>query len=156
MLRAEIINRLPGAFCVALRAEVDTLCYPKAALFAFCLGLAASNMLAALKAALRAAHGEAAVGEVSGYYLADELSGTYRGLMIAVPPAEGEVFRDLTAEAFAELLRPWAAKVRLAAFRRHRRGPKKPATKRRYNKNKPHVSTARLLARVQQLRGKIR
>jgi hypothetical protein len=139
------IEGLFGEMALALNAEVDTLCYPKAALFAFCLGLAASNVLAAIRAALRAAHGAAAVEEVSGYYLADELAGTYRGMMIALPPAEWEAFAGLTAEAFAGLLRAWAAGVRLAAFRRHRRGPKKPPTKRRHNKNKPHVSTARLL-----------
>ena len=134
-----------GEMALALNAEIDTLCYPKAALFAFCLGLAASNVLAAIRAALRAAHGAEAVEEISGYYLADELAGTYRGMMIALPPQEWEAFAALTAEAFAALLREWAAGVRLAAFRRHRRGPKKPPPKRRHNKNKPHVSTARLL-----------
>ncbi len=130
---------------VALHAEIDTLCYPKAALFAFCVGLAASNVLAALKAALRAAHGPEAVEEISGYYLADELAGTYRGLMIALPAEDWLVFRTLPALAFAKLLREWASKVRLAAFRRHRRGPKKPVAKRKHNKKKPHVSTSRLL-----------
>jgi hypothetical protein len=130
---------------VALHAEIDTLCYPKAALFAFCVGLAASNVLAALKAALRAAHGPEAVEEISGYYLADELAGTYRGLMIALPAEDWRVFRTLPAPAFAKLLREWASKVRLAAFRRHRRGPKKPTAKRKHNKKRPHVSTARLL-----------
>jgi hypothetical protein len=130
---------------VALSAEIDTLCYPKAALFAFCVGLAASNVLAALKAALRAAHGPEAVEEISGYYLADELAGTYRGLMIALPAEDWLVFRTLPALAFAKLLREWASKVRLAAFRRHRRGPKKPVAKRKHNKKKPHVSTSRLL-----------
>jgi hypothetical protein len=130
---------------VALHAEIDTLCYPKAALFAFCVGLAASNVLAALRAALRAAHGPAAVEELSGYYLADELAGTYRGLMIALPAEDWLVFRTLPALAFAKLLREWASKVRLAAFRRHRRGPKKPKPKRKHNKKRPHVSTARLL-----------
>src|SRR5438477_710845 len=130
---------------VALHAEVDTLCYPKAALLAFCVGPAASNVLAALKAALRAAHGAEAVEEVSGYYLADEVSGTYRGMMIALPPEEWLVFRSLTAEALAGLLRQWASRVRLEAFRRHRRGPKKPGCKRKHTKKKPHVSTARLL-----------
>lgn len=130
---------------VALHAEVDTLCYPKAALFAFCLGLAASNVLAAVKSALRAAHGAEAVAEVSGYYLADELAGTYRGLMIAIPAEEWLVFGALSVGAFAGLLREWAGRVRLAAFRRHRRGPKKPGPRRRHQKNKPHVSTARLL-----------
>ena len=46
---------------VSLRCEVNTLGYPKAALFAFCLGLVASNAVAVLKAAVRAERGAEAV-----------------------------------------------------------------------------------------------
>ncbi len=50
-----------------LDGEIDTLCYPKAALFAWCLGLWAANAVALLKAALRAGHGRKVVQEqVSG------------------------------------------------------------------------------------------
>jgi hypothetical protein len=139
------IEGMFGEMAAALQAEIDTLCYPRAALLAFCLGLTAMNVFAVLKAALRAAHGAEAAAEVSGYYLADELAGTYRGMMIALPAEEWLVFREMTVKAFAALLRKWAGQVRLSAFRRHRRGAKKPPSKRRYNKNKPHVSTARLL-----------
>jgi hypothetical protein len=131
---------------LALSAEVDTLCYPQAALFCFCVGLAASNVLAAVKAALRVAHGAEAAEEVSGYYLADEVAMTHRGMMIAIPPEEWLAFRSLGAEEFAGLLRELASRVRLEAFRRQRRGPKKPPAKRKHNRKKPHVSTARLLA----------
>ena len=41
------------------QCEIQTLGYPKAALFAFCLALVAYNAVALLKAALRAMHGEA-------------------------------------------------------------------------------------------------
>jgi len=39
-----------------------------------------------------------------------------------------------------------AAKVKLSAFRKHPRGPKKPWPKRKSCRNKPHVSTAKILA----------
>jgi Transposase DDE domain len=129
----------------ALHAEIKTLCYPRAALLGFCLGLVAMNVFAGIRAALRAAHGQEAVEEVSGYYVADELSGTYRGMMIAIPAEEWLICREMTTKELAGLLRKLAAKVRLEKFRRHRRGAKKAPTKRRYNKKKPHVSTARLL-----------
>jgi hypothetical protein len=49
--------------------EIDTLAYPKAALFGFCTGLAAYNVLSAVKAALRSVHGEEKIEkELSGYY----------------------------------------------------------------------------------------
>jgi len=129
----------------ALAGEIDTLCYPRAALFAFCCALAAYNVLGAVQGAIGAAHGAEAVEEISGYYLADEIAGTQRGMMIAIPAEHWQVFAGLTAATFAGLLRELAGKVRLAAFRRHRRGPKKPPVKRRYNKKHPHVSTAKLL-----------
>ncbi len=137
---------------LVLASEIDTLCYPKAALFVFCVALAAANVLGLIKGALRAAHGAAKAEEVSGYYLGDEIAGTQRGMMIAIPAEQWQVFGGLTAEQLAELLRELAGKVRLAAFRRHRRGPKKPPVKRRYSKKHPHVSTAQLLERR---RGKI-
>ena len=45
---------------VDLACEVDTLGYPKAALFGFCVALVAYNVVAVVKGALRAAHGAAA------------------------------------------------------------------------------------------------
>jgi IS4 transposase len=128
-----------------LRTEIAPLCYPRAALFAFCVGLLAYNVLGVVKGALRATHGEAAVEEVSGYYLADEIGGTRRGMMIAIEHDQWRVFRGMTQEEFAEVLRELAAQVRMAAFRRHRRGPKKPAVKRKYDPKHPHVATSRLL-----------
>jgi IS4 transposase len=129
----------------ALASEIDTLCYPRAALFVFCCALAAYNVLGVVKGAIRAAHGAEAAAEVSGYYLADEIAGTHRGMMIAIPAEHWEAFGGLSAGQLAGVLRELAGAVRLAAFRRHRRGPKKPAVKRRYSKKHPHVSTAKLL-----------
>ena len=101
--------------------------------------------MAGVRGALRAAHGAEAAEEVSSYYLADEIAGTHRGMMIAIPAEHWRVFAGLTPEHLAEVLLELARKVRLEAFRRHRRGPKKPPVKRRYSKKRPHVSTAQLL-----------
>jgi hypothetical protein len=127
------------------RTEIAPLCYPRAALFAFCVGLLAYNVLGVVKGALRATHGEKAVEEVSGYYLADEIGGTRRGMMIAIGEEYWRAFRGMTREEFAFVLRELATKVRMAAFRRHRRGPKKPAVRRKYDPKHPHVATSRLL-----------
>ncbi len=60
-----------------LSNEINTLAYPKAALFCFCVGLAAYNVFGAINGALRAAHGEAKVTEeVSAYYMANEMART--------------------------------------------------------------------------------
>jgi hypothetical protein len=68
---------LTETFC----CEINTLGYPKAALFTFCVALLAYNVLSVVKAALRSVHGtEKIETEVSSYYLADEIKGTYRGM----------------------------------------------------------------------------
>lgn len=128
-----------------LSGEIDTLGYPRAALFGFGLALAAANVLAAVKAAVRAAHPDAA-DEVSGYYLADELAGTSRGMAIAIGPKAWAVFTTLDDAGLARLLKEIAGRVTVSRYRKHPRGPKKPPVPRRRDRGKPHVATARLLA----------
>jgi hypothetical protein len=135
-----------GELATCLDGEVNTLGYPEAALFAFCVALVSYNVLSVVKAALRSAHGDEAVEEVSGYYPADEIAGTHRGMMIAIPADEWVVFAGLTASAPGELLTGLAAGVRLSTLRKHRRGPKRPQPKRASGAKISHVSPATLLA----------
>jgi len=129
-----------------LQGELQTLCYPRAALFGFAMALVAYNVLSTVKAALRAEHGADKIEqEVSGYYLADEVAGTWRGMMIMLPAEYWQDrFVDHSPQQMAEFLRRAAANVRLEAFRKHPRGPKKPPPKMN-KKQRSHVSTARLL-----------
>jgi IS4 transposase len=130
-----------------LDGEVETLGYPKAALFAFCVALTAYNVLSTLKAALRAVHGEEVVAEeVSGYYMADEIGMTRRGMMIAIPEDEWVVFHGLTPVELAGVLVELAKAVRLPQYKKHARGPKKPQPKKQSGAEIKHVATARLLA----------
>jgi IS4 transposase len=135
-----------GELATCLNGEVNTLGYPKAALFAFCVALVSYNVLSVVKGALRSVHGDEAVEEVSGYYLADQIAGTHRGMMIAIPEDEWVVFAGLTASALGEILKGLAARVRLSTLRKHRRGPKRPQPKRASGAKVIHVSTAKLLA----------
>lgn len=129
-----------------LCCEINTLGYPKAALFTFCIALVAYNVLSVVKAALRSVHGTDLIEtEVSSYYLADEIKGTYRGMMIAIPPEEWCVFHNTTFVELSQILKHLAAYVKLRAFRRHPRGLKKTQPKRTYLKNRPHVSTFKIL-----------
>jgi len=130
---------------VHLCCEPNTLGYPPAALFAFCVAVACYNVLAAVKGALRAVHGEQTVKDrVSNYFLAEEVSGTYRGMLIAVPPPEWAPFQAMSAQALAGQLKRWAQGVDLAKYPKRRRGPKKPPQK-RPRAPRQHVATARLL-----------
>src|SRR3954465_12201117 len=129
-----------------LQGEVNTLGYPKAALFAFCVALVAYNVPSTVKAALRSVHGEEKVAEeVSGYYVADEIQMTHRGMMIAIPEDEWAVFHDLPPEELAEVLVRLARAVALPKFRKHPRGPKKPKPKKQSGAKIKHVATAKIL-----------
>lgn len=131
-----------------LNSEINTLGYPKAALFGFCIALIAYNVMSVINAALRNVHGaETIEQEVSGYYIADEIAGTYRGMMIAIPEKHWRVFRRMTTQEFAKALRRLASNVKLRKYKKHPRGPKKPGPRRVPDKNRPHVSTFRLINR---------
>ncbi len=111
-------------------SEINTLGYPKAALFGFCLALVAYNLLAVVLAALRGVHGEATVDqEVSLYYIANEISTTYKGMMIAIPEPEWDIFYAMNTADLATILLDLARRVRLQAFRKSPRTPRKPRPK---------------------------
>jgi len=129
-----------------LHSEINSLGYPKAALFGFCVALVAYNVLAVVKGALRSVHGEHTIAnEVSGYYLAGHLQRTYDGMMIAIEEPQWTIFQRMSEQTFAATLQQLASKVNLAKFKKHKRGPKKPRTKRSHHSDQPHVSTAKLL-----------
>lgn len=103
--------------------------------------------MSVIKSALGRVYGiDVIENQVSGYYLADEISGTYRGMMIAIDDAHWVIFQQMTPAKLAMVLKELAANVKLSAFRKHPRGPKKPQPKRKSCKNRPHVSTAKILA----------
>lgn len=111
-------------------SEINTLGYPKAALFGFCLALVAYNLLAVVLAALRGVHGEETVDkEVSLYYVANEISTTYHGMMIAIPAPEWDVFYSMSPVELAAILLDLAQRVRLQAIRKSPRRPKSVSKK---------------------------
>lgn len=130
-----------------LHSEINTLGYPEAALFGFCLALVAFNLYAVVMAALRAAHPHANVDEtVSGYYLAAEIANTTEGMNIAVDDAEWTRFAIASHEEMCTFLLDLASRVNLAQWRKSKRGPKKAPTPRTKYKGKTHISTAKVLA----------
>lgn len=130
---------------VSLRCELNTLGYPKAALFSFCVAVCSYNLLAIIKGALRGIHGEETLEtRVSNFHLTSEISGAYDGMMVAIPQAEWEVFQDLRPKQLAAQLRDWAAAINLSRYPKHPRGPKKPKPK-PPNAQFQHVATAKLL-----------
>jgi hypothetical protein len=132
---------------VDLACEVDTLGYPKAALFGFCVALVAYNVVALVKGALRAAHGAAYVEEqLSMYYLTLEVAQVATGMEIALEADAWEIFRQMSTAEFATTLVAIAQRLDTKKYTKHKRGPKKPPPKKLSDKRHTHVSTARILA----------
>ena len=143
------IERVFQTIEAALNSEIDTLAYPRAALFGLCIGFVVHNVLAVVQAAMRVAHGAETVQQrISPYYLVDELESTRRGLEVALPERVWRSFREMPPEAFAQLLVGLAQNIALCRYKKSPRKPKKPRPPRKrlgrgvYS----HVSTARLLA----------
>jgi hypothetical protein len=127
-----------------LRGEVNTLGYPKAALFGFALAVAAYNQLALIRQALAAGARGPAVAAVSSYHLANEVAAVAEGLAIAVPEAAWQRFAALSADAFAAWLLEVARGIDGRKYRKSPRGPKKPVAVKRTFRG-AHRSTARVL-----------
>ncbi len=144
--------RIEGAFqdlTVILQCEPNTLGYPPAALFAFCLAVVAYNVVRLTRAALGAAHGQAMIErEVSSYYLAQELAKVFTGMAIALPAEEWEEYGRMVPAELARQLRQWAQHAPLWRYQKHRRGPKKPRPRQASGAKISHVATARLLANM--------
>jgi hypothetical protein len=130
-----------------LRCEINTLGYPKAALFGFCTACVAYNAVSMVKGAIRAAQGKKYVEEeLSMYYLTLEVAQVTTGMMIAVPSENWEVFRTMSREKFAATLVALARRLDPSKYTKHKRGPKRKQPKKISGKHNHHVSTARILA----------
>ena len=129
-----------------LNSEINTLGYPKAALFSFCLALVAFNIYAVVMAVLQATHPDKVIkDEVSEYYIAQEIDVATDGLLIAIPKNEWTVFAHAHPSELAVILLDVASYIDLKKYKKNSRGPKKPPIKRTQFIGHPHVSTAKLL-----------
>lgn len=146
--------RIEDAFhklTMVLRCELDTLGYPQAALFGFCLAVAMYNAVNTVTAALRAAHPEARE-ETAGmprkfsfYYLADEIAGVSRGMAIVIAAEHWtKAFARTTSRQMAKKLLWLARKVDVERFLTNPTREKKRKTP-RPKKHGGHVSTHRIL-----------
>jgi len=129
-----------------LRCEVSTLCYPRAALFAFATALVAYNAITVVETAIRAEHGHTAADQLSKYYMALEIASTTDGMAVVLEDSDFDTYRDMPVAEFCTALCDVAEHIDLAYYRKTTRGPKKPVTKVRHNKHKVHVSVAKVLS----------
>jgi IS4 transposase len=157
---------------VDLCCEVSTLGYPKAALFGFSVAVLCYNAFSVTKAAIRAKHADPVpapptasrgtvpttrpstnqpplTDELSTYYLADEVAGTWRGMMVMLPePFWTRKFAELGPVELANVLKDLAGRVDMAKYRQ-RPPSRKPSTRKPPCQPGSHVSTARILQKRQ-------
>ena len=149
------IERLFQVLEQCFRGEINTLAYPRAALFGFVMALICYNLLAVAQAAMRSVHGADKIeAGISPYYLADEVRRVYEGMMIAIPPPQWQPFAQLDLDSTVQFLQHLAAQMELSKFRSHPRGEKKKVPKPEWQKDRPHVSTARLLSEAKSKKAK--
>jgi hypothetical protein len=136
-----------------LQSEIAALGYPRAALFTFGVALVAANVFAVVHAGMESAKASvpaAAAMPLSDFAIIEEARAVQRGMDVMLDDDVWEPFHTMSPGAFAKLLKKWAVHIDWPCFRKSVRGPKKATPKRTRFKDKPHVSTARLLAGVAQ------
>jgi IS4 transposase len=146
---------------VSLRGEVNTLAYPRAALFGFSLALMLYNVLSVTRTAVETAQRTKVQSarktgrKVSIYALAEEIAGTYRGMMIAIPAEHWrDQFAELTSPQLASALLKLGAKVQLGEYLTYPQRPRSGVGKRKSGGRGNHLSTWRLLQKRKKHRTK--
>lgn len=130
-----------------LNSDINTLGYPKAALFGFGVALVAFNLYAVVMAAIRAAFPAKNINaEVSDYSIAAEIATTLGGMLLIVPETEWDLFTKGSLSQVGQALLYLASQLQLRKFKTHKRRPKKPPLPKLAYQGKLHVSTAKLLA----------
>ena len=127
------------------QSELNTLAYPRAALFGFCLALVAYNIFSVMLSALDSAHEKPVSENISNYYVAHNIAATFLALLTLSEEQDWRFLAACSALEFAQWLRETALHVNLRALKKHSRGPKKPKQKPPYDPRHPHVSTYQLL-----------
>lgn len=128
-----------------LNCEVNTLCYPPAALFCFAMSLIAYNSFSILKAVVAQVHGQDESNMLSHYYLADEVATSTDGLLIAIPPENWSQISTMPLKSFVSQLVKAAEHIDTKRYRKAVRSPKKTPPKRTGDYRTTHVSTKRLV-----------
>jgi hypothetical protein len=147
---------------IVLKCELNTLGYPQAALFGFCIAVMSYNALSTTIAALRVAHQKELAKCTGGttpktnrklsiYYLAIEIAQVYAGMMIAVPPEHWKKeFANQTPAQMAKSLLTLARKAGIREFLTNPVYPQNRTKKRPITTTSGHVSTHRILQKRRQ------
>ena len=89
------------------------------------MALVAFNAYAVVMAAIQSSYPEKNIDdEISEYYIADEISSTYNGMMLIVEQEEWTIFAEGSVSQVSGLLLYLAKHINLLRFKKHKRGQK--------------------------------
>lgn len=134
-----------------LRCEVKELASPRAALLVFAVATLSANLHAAIRAALRVAHGDEVAERISTYRLVEDLEGSYRGSEQFDHLVEWEHFSTMPLPDFIAFLERCARNIKPERYPKSPKRSRPRSTKAQRGKpdDPPHVSTYRLLREKQ-------
>lgn len=130
---------------MTLTCEMKGNCYPRCALLLFCLAMLAYNARQILLSALYAEHEQEEVERMSQHQVSLDIVLPMAGMLTAINEQEWRELTPQTARGLATFLRRVSRHVKVRAYRKSVRGPKRPPPKRKRCKAGTHVSTHRLL-----------
>ncbi len=141
------IENAYGYISKCFNAEIQTLCYPAAALLCFSISLLLFNAVNTIMRLL-AEYGKQPKSkpkiELSHYYIAAEITNCYEGMRIAIDKDDWQPILSLPLDGFTKWLKQVAQNARLEKYEKNPRGPKKPPPKRKFSGAR-HVATQKLL-----------
>lgn len=130
---------------MTLNCEMASNCYPRLALFQFCMAMVAYNCRQVLLASLYAEHPQEAVDQMSQYQVAIDIVKPMEGMLTAIDDEEWEALTPRSTGGVATFLRQVSSHVKVKTYRKAVRGPKKPKPPRKRCTKGTHVSTAKLI-----------
>lgn len=130
---------------MTLNCEMKSNCYPRCALFQFCMAMVAYNCRQVLLAALYAEHDQEDVDQMSQYQVSIDTVKPMEGMLTAINEEEWNRLTPQSQSGIANFLRQVSRRVNVKSYRKSVRGPKKPKPPRKRCKSGTHVSTAKLL-----------
>ncbi len=130
---------------MTLNCEMESNCYPRCALFQFCMAMFAFNCRQVLLAALYAEHAQEDVDRMSQYQMSLETVAPMEGMLTAIDHNEWIALTPQSVRDIASFLRRVSRHVNVRHYQASVRGPKHPPPKRRKHGNSTHVSTQKLL-----------
>lgn len=134
-----------GHLAQALKAEINTLAYPRAALVGFAVGLVVFNIISTLQTLLLKYARCQEKPKLSKYYLACEIAETMRGLEIMTDQADWRRVARMTFNQFYQWAKRIAQRAQLQKYKSTTRGPKRSPPTRRTINNSTHISTYKIL-----------